>query len=211
MAELKYIDIDRTIYENLRIKTVNAGYLPDIDSFERTQQGKQQWLNALQNVENEKGFIIDIFGVGASIDRGELATCRMIVMRLEGKNGTLQNTEYQNTEGGYRKVAVKYSRNLSYEIRTICRTAEQEQLLNDIVESAFSGVFKYLPVNSGRGLPSTLGFKIFRMNDYNVTVYDHIERRFTYSVKDVFIDSNSENDAITIVPITSIDFILNAL
>jgi hypothetical protein len=210
MAELKYIDIDRTIYENLRIKTVNAGYLPNIDSFERTQQGKQQWLNALQNVENEKGFIIDIFGVGASIDRGELTTCRMVVMRLEGKNGMLQNSEYENTEGGYRKVKVKYSRHLSYEIRTICRTAEQEQLLNDIVESAFSGVSKYLHVNSGRGLPSTLGFKIFRMNDYNVTVYDHIERRFTYSVKDVFIDSNSENDAIAIVPITSIDFTVNA-
>lgn len=211
MAELKYIDIDRTIYENLRLKTVNAGYLPNIDSFERTEQGKQQWLNALHGVENEKGFIIDIFGVGASIDRGELTTCRMIVIRLDGKNGTLQNTEYEATIGGFNQVTVKYSRTLTYEIRVICRTAEQEQLLNDIVESAFSGVSKYLTVNSGRGLPSTLGFKIFRMNDYNVTVYDHIERRFTYSVKDVFIDSNSESTAVAISPITSIDFTVNAL
>jgi hypothetical protein len=202
--DLKYIDIDRTIYENLRQKAVEVGYLPDILSYPTTMQGKEDWLSARQLIEEDKGFIVDIFGVGASIDRGELVTCRMIVQRLDARNGSVTSSEYEPSNGGFRKVVTKYSRDITYEIRVISRIAEQEQLMNDIIEAAFPGTSKYLIVNSGRHLPNT-GFTIKRNSDYNVGVYDHIERRYTYSVQDVFIDS-SDNGSVTIVPITTIDF-----
>lgn len=204
-VDLKYIDIDRTIYEQLRQKTVVSGYLPNIINYPSTVQGKSNWLNDRKNTEISKGFIVDVFGVGASMDRGELITCRIIVSRLESRNGNITSSMYEPSDLGFRRLVTKYSRDITYEVRIIARTAEQEQLLNDIVESAFSGTQKWILVNSGRNLQSNAAFLISRENDYNVGAYDHIERRYTYSVQDVFIDTGND-EAITIVPINTIYF-----
>lgn len=209
-VDLKYIDIDRTIYEQLRQKTVDASYLPDITAYPTTRQGKESWLSDRLSIVSEKGFLVDVFGVGASIDRGELASCRILVQRLDSKNGDLTSSRYESSESGFRKLIIKKSRDITYEIRIIARTAEQEQLLNDVVESSFSGSVKQILVNSGRNLPTDSKFTIRRQNDYNVGAYDHIERRYTYSVQDVFIGSDDNSD-VTVVPIRTIDFTVNSL
>lgn len=71
--------LERTIYEALRVETVDKGYLPDITTYTQDQAGYDSFRSDLQTIISTKGFAIEVFGHGSNLSRGLKRSPRMVI------------------------------------------------------------------------------------------------------------------------------------
>ena len=111
-------EIDRTIYELIRKRLVADGYLPDIANY-RTEK---DYIEAKKQIEAQKGFVIELHGVGTPEARDERIICEITIDRKQIEAGMLggetpQFKKDQNTGKFTKEKIPAICSDVRYEIR----------------------------------------------------------------------------------------------
>lgn len=206
-------EIDRTITELLRKRTVAGGYLPDVLSFPSNMPAYEAARAAIITGGNQ---LIDVFGVGSNYNRGEKNYNRIFVNLRQYNNGTVSHageSDYVQTQSGptlyQRELVYASTKNIIYDIRTVCSGKEAtkyDRICTDIV-------FGALTTSS-----SCVGIPVLKPDftfDYNrmffirylgtnaVNIADFLERQIAFEVVDVWLDGDIGPWGVT-VPTTNI-------
>lgn len=186
-------DVDRTIYELIRLKVVAAGLLPDITNY-ATAQDYNDAKEALA-ATTKYNQIVEVIGVGAMNARDEKRTCRIVIDRksiVQGEIGSYGVTEFDRNVDGQtftksRRDSTTYD--LQYDIRCISNSAHYDRILNGIVLQTFSLV-SYQSIVDGTGFGEDQ-LLITQVDSRNVTSSDLLEYLYTYQASDVYLLDNT--------------------
>lgn len=130
--------IERTLYEKLRLASVQFGYLPDITKYPRTRQGADDYTRAMNKITQEKGFVLTIKNNIHSTEQGEKTAPRIVVETIQcipGEFGQWGLTQYQLTPNGkYKRVGLP-PQPVSYvmAIHLVSNSLEQARLMNAVL------------------------------------------------------------------------------
>lgn len=209
-----YDEVNRAIYNALRLELIQRGYLPDIKPFSATDD-KAGWETARAAVKADKGAIIDVFGHGAEVDRDEKQVPRIVVTRKGDDRGTIGGypaTYYEEyMVGEQKKYRKKFypdeSKTLNYEVAVVTDND------NPVTDSYLSGLIakvlgakRFIPVyNSALELIPNKGLFLMYAGEMDYSKGNYIERAYRYRIMDVFV---AEGAAINegIVPLTTVTF-----
>jgi hypothetical protein len=142
--------VERSLYEQLRLKVVAGGYTPNIASFADTPAGWAAYKTALSTIKTTKGFAIEVFGFSPPDDKGAIQSPRMVFYSdafIPGTVGVQQTPIYTpNADGGYDSLThdpLCYDLLFSCQIRA--STTDQFRVLRRMLHEAFPP-FVYIPV-----------------------------------------------------------------
>lgn len=140
--------LDRTLFEHLRLELVAKGYLPAYPP-SGVLVGPD-WEAALVA---HTGTLIEIFGVGIPTNRGVKDGNRIVINRktmalggLGGNTPYFVKNEPENPMGTFtkRRRALQ-SHNVFYEIRTVCASAKVDRLATELIIKVM-GTGRYLTI-----------------------------------------------------------------
>lgn len=187
IAALKIDDIDKTIYEAIRLQCVAFGLLPDITISSDYELGKSL-------IAAEKGGYIEVFGQGSWFARGSKMTNRFVIDRHNISKGDIGGgftviEEYVDDNGDTRIriwKAPQQSKDIHYEIRFVGLDNTFELISHEILAKALSDN-RYLKCLSGRENTADLEFQVYLQNSYDASTLDFHERVWNFKVPNVFL------------------------
>ena len=183
-------EIDRAIFNKLRLALVSAGLLPDSTLYAGDIDGYNTAKASLPNV-------IEIFGVGSSLGRNEKLVSHLTINRVDMTIGSIgggpatQFVEYLDILGNtkFRKVKVGVStRNLSYEIRFFTDRTSIERALSNLILNEL-GLSAYINSYIDLSTQSEKCFFIQSDGDINLSTPEFIEWQYRFTVQDVWLDN----------------------
>lgn len=201
-------EIDRTVYESLRLSLVSGGFLPDITKY----QTELAYNTAKDSIRTTKG-LIEVYGVGSSESRDAKETSKIIIDRMGMDVGVLGGypaSQFEPDTGGKfkKRVLPDMTMDLNYDVRIITNSVKTERLMAEIIFAAF-GVRKYVPVAKEYNANSDEAI-LFNFNgDVDVSASGMKERVYKYSAKDVWLRQHiGDTDIVRsqIAPLTSVLF-----
>lgn len=194
-------ELDRSIFELIRLEIVAMGYLPDVVQYPNAKD----YEAAKQQIIQNKGFIIEVDGVGSGEARGERVMCSISVDRKDITMGSIGGNTVQ-----YRKVNDKFTKervpqatsNIMYDIRIYTNSLAKERLISEMIYDII-GHRNYYRIAEEY---NTFGDKKFfgiSKGDISMAKGKQLERLFKFEVEDVWI---GRNKVLTnnIVPLTSV-------
>lgn len=194
-----YREIDRTIFELIRLKVVAMGYLPDVVAYTGNSAGFAAAKTALRNSLPDKQ-LIEVFGVGNAEARDEKTVSKIVINRKAAPRGTIggfPEVAFEPVYTGptltsYKKyILPEQTRNIRYEIRYICNLAKFGRIMAEIIDEAI-GTKRYLrPVKDDGTFDTTKSFFIQLDNEVDVSDPSLMEYVFTYTVQDVFLQKET--------------------
>lgn len=207
-------EIDRTITELLRRRTVLGGYLPDVLLFAGNMPGYELARTAIVTGGKQ---LIDVFGVGSNYNRGEKNYHRIFVNMRQYNNGSVHHageSSYRQTQTlpvplYQREVVYASTKNILYDIRTVCSgtdATKYDRICTDIAFGALttSGACVAIPVlKPDMTFDSSRTFLIRYLGTNAVFVGDFLERQITFEVVDVWLTGEISPWGVT-VPTTNI-------
>jgi len=136
--KIKQNEVDNGIFEMLRLKCVELGYLPNYLQY----NNQTAYNNAKAAIRTSGKQIIEVFGVGSALSKGELNVNNIIIRRASpkpAKTGVGKSFEYEkNNAGGYDKVETADSKyDIPYTITYVTTTAEYSDIIEDIIRACF--------------------------------------------------------------------------
>lgn len=201
MKFLNLDDIDKTIFELLRLKVVSLGYLPNILNSVNYEREK-----ASLKANSEHG-IIEIFGVASWQDRNLKTLSRFTIDRTSIRRGQIGGGATFDSElnGIIKTYKIPSSRNITYEIRFSTNSQYLELLSNEIISSCLGTNSQKLCLSERVGV-GLLSFNLVYKGSQNISSYDFYERVFTYEAMNVTLENEVEELTENFVSIDSIDF-----
>lgn len=213
MTEVNFTELDRTVYELIRLKLVASDLLPDITLYATAVAYESA---KIAHVAAGKK-LVEVFGVGSSEARDKKASHRIVVDRKATSTGTLGGgTPYYVpiavAEGEdprfQKKIRPEMSSNVNYEVRLITNSTEMDRLCSQLIYASL-GIRRHTKLLTGGVLGSKMGLIVFG-GETNVSSTDFTERLFQYGFPDVWLDVTSYDDR-EVASLTSIKFSLGAL
>lgn len=209
-------EIDRGIFENIRVALVDAGLLPDITQYntEDDYTTAKRVLSAQLTSQGKE--LVELFGVGASHDRDEKTFAKIVINRKTANSGTLGGAGLfyyekwldQQGHDRYRKLAYpEQSRTITYEIRCIAASRSSEVTMTNTLYKVLGQKRSIATVSDNDIINEDKKFFISYNGDIDVSIGgdDFLERLFSYIVPDVFLDeANVVNP--NIAPMTSVNW-----
>jgi hypothetical protein len=132
------IDLERSVYWALRAKLIEKGYLPNSESFTGNPNGYTAAVNAIIAL---KGFSIELFGVGANLERGIKESPRITIDSRAFSKGEIGFTQapYFEATGNTtnKKKAPATTMNLVIEVTLTSRNSTQDRVLNEVFAEVF--------------------------------------------------------------------------
>jgi len=187
-------DIDRTIYELIRLKTVQLGLIPDITAYTSNADYNAAREALVQGTKYKQ--IIDVLGVGAENARDEKLPNRIIIDRksiVQGELGSYGVQEFDRNDVDpttftkSQRDSTTYD--IQYDIRCISNSAHYDRILNDIVIQTFSNIsYRSIVDGDGFGPEQVL---ITQADSRNVSSNHLLEYLYTYQVSDVYLLDNT--------------------
>lgn len=188
------LKISRSVEKALYEKLLEQGYTPDRSVFQGNSWDTSfdltftAYQDKKADIKTRKGFCVDLFGHGASMDRKAKFVPRMVITGLGFMPGSVGNdkTPYykKNDHGKYDKlVGPIFSSNFRFELE-LCSNKTMQDMFMEAVRAYVLGQFEFIPVydqpqdffliqyNSPRQMP-----------DFGQGL---IQRIYTYEVIDVF-------------------------
>lgn len=203
-------DIDRLFFERLRLEVVAQGFLPDMVAYSTSEE----YALAKQAIITSGNQLIEVYGVGAKVTRGQLDYNRMVVTRSGSDKGTLGGViggEVVEVPGSnpkeYQRVEYEsFSKDLTYEIRTVVKNTAYDRMLNDLLFYSLRER-SYHPVVLPDGsfdeenlvLVEFLGEASLNASE------EYLERLYKFVVKDVML-SRAKVLNINIKPLTTVEY-----
>lgn len=207
-----YEEIDRTLFERLRLKIVEYGYYPDITLYLGNPTGLKAAKDALRNSLPDKQ-LIELFGVGNAEARGKKTLNKITIDRKSTPKGTLggfPEIEHEKVAGPgdtytYTKRQLPdHTRDVLYEVRLHPSTAKFSRIMSDIVGEVF-GIKRYMsPVKSNGAFDNTKSFFIEYESENDVSDEDMLETVIRYKVRDIFVAKEGKVLSVGIVPMTQV-------
>lgn len=223
MIGLTLEEIDRAIYNHLRIGLVTYECLPDISQYS-TDESYQTARAVIKGKEKDYGTpLVDIYGIGTGETREATDENKIVIDR----NGIGSGSIGGNYTKRFEKVENKWSKkqnpdgsiNLDYEVRTLTNKTSYDRLLTSLIFSIL-GTSRYIPVFLNYTTQTDKLFFLSYEGSVNVSsTIDTIERLHRFTVVDVFLQqpdilagTGTLGDFLIrkdIVPLTSIHFKVN--
>lgn len=204
IAALTLDDIDKTIYEAIRLQCVAYGLLPDITISSDYELEKNL-------IAAERGGYIEVFGQASWFSRGKKMTNRFVVDRHTITKGDIGGgftlTEEYVDDNGDTRVRVwkapQQSKDILYEIRFVGLDNTFELVSHQILTKALSDN-KYIKCLSGRENTADLEFQIYLQNSYDASNLEFHERVWNFKVPNIFFYEGYEiiKDTVKIKEIT---------
>ena len=201
----KLEEIDRGIFEALRLKLVSGGYLPDIALFQNDSAG----YDAAKKLIAQNGTLIEVVGVGDISARGELHLNKIFIDRTDGRPGNIggfaTKTYLPNTLDPEKTdiyLNPTSSDNITYEITYITNLTRVDR----IIYQAIRNVFKrngYVYGIKQDGTRTAKGFEFYYRTEMDKSGNKFMEKTFMYEAVDVFIEEMEFLE--TVVKITEIE------
>lgn len=143
-------DVQRSIFEAIRLVCVAEGYTPDIVAIGENQSA---WDTALKNIVTTKGFAIEIFGASSNQAKGIKKVPRITIHPKRIIPGDIGMDSYQgyvkqdpNDPDKYIKFMPPFDLfNGYFDIHLISNTGKQDVVLNAILFRAI-GTRKFIPL-----------------------------------------------------------------
>jgi hypothetical protein len=189
--------IDFSLYEHLRRRLVELGYLPDVSVFDPEDVAGYEAAKAAIVASGRE--VVEVFPVGFSRTRGEMQTHRIVINRadrLPGNVGYGQNREFvpqYDADGnlvGYNAYdSAGTSEQLQYEFRLVSQGENQpfyDRLMSDLVLTVFSnlGHVELFDADTLQLMPG--GYMLLqKANEPDVGYVEVGERVVRYYVQDV--------------------------
>lgn len=196
-------EIDRTLYECLRLELVSLGYLPDIVQFNT----ENDYLKAKKDIEDGKGFVVELHGVGSTEVRDAVQVCNVTLDRKGIPAGSLGGGTFQyipNSNGKFDKEQIpSMSSNVTYEVRVLSNSTKSERIITEMLLRVF-GHRVYIPVLQQYNPDKKKNFLLISQGSVNVTATNLLERVFTFVVPDVWLGKSALIEEIP--PLTSVHF-----
>lgn len=227
MIQFSLSQIDRSLYNHLRMGLVYAGMLPDISDFIGTgdNDSYQMARTAIKQHEEVTGIpLIDIFGVGTGESREAKTDNKLILNRSTVVSGSIGSNYTSRMEKDGNKWVKKRNNDstidITYEIRTLADKTAYDRQLTEMVFGIL-GTSRFLYAFQDYDLPENKRmFYVEYGGDVNVSaVADTIERMYRITVRDVFLapfeklqGTGSAGDTVIrkdIVPLTSVHYKVN--
>lgn len=185
-------DLDRTIYEHIRLEVVRLGYLPDVTLYATPEL----YRNALESLQQTLKFkqIIDVLGVGAENSRDDKRPNRIIIDRLtitQGSLGSYGVTDFEKQpDDSFTKSQRNYStQDIQYNVRCISNSAHYDRVLNQIIINVYNRLnYKKVLEN---GILTDDEILITQTDARDVSSTDLLEKLFIYTVEDVYIGDDT--------------------
>ena len=211
IESITYEELDRTLFEHVRLSLVELGHLPDIVTFVGDPTGYATAKVALGSN------LIEIHGVGYGDTRDDKKPNEIVIDRSGAKNGSIgaspayQFEAYDAGSGSikYRKYELPDgSRDVDYTIRTITNRASTERIMTEILYGVF-GQNRYIQVfNGDLTVKGTQKLFIVSNGDVNVSTIDFMERLHSFIATDVWLDKKRLIIA-DVVPLSSAKFVIS--
>lgn len=192
-------NVDKTIEELLRLKSVELGYLADVTQY----TSSKAYHDANEVIRQDVGYIVPIFGVGTPYKRGEIDKVGIYINR---------GNDYAKRNSGYGHYYVfdtanddyiKYFTSLhiydcEYEIRWVANDADAFRVAEQIVRTTFALPFHNLIIYDTDNNTWTLSgeSKYIEISSYSQVIstdemFEHLMRIKIHDIPldpDVFIE-----------------------
>jgi hypothetical protein len=142
--------IERSIYEAIRLVLVATGYTPDISLFPETPEGTEDYFNYLDQIQEEKGFAIELFGFSPPESKGVSKLPQIVLVSesfIPGDVGMEDSPIYiPEDEDHFSKVLVDpLAYNLMYSCYLYAPSTESFRVLRNTLHLALKP-FQYIPI-----------------------------------------------------------------
>lgn len=200
-------EIDRAIYESIRLGVVEAGRLPDWRSMAGTGTTKQANYEAAKSVLRATVSLIEVVSIGSFNSKDEKTLNRISINRKAITNGSIGTAgvhEYiPNGNSTFNKLTYPdSSSDIAYEVRVITDKTADERLCGTILNKAL-GKKRAITLFDDNFAPNTAKYFMLEFTgSVDVSNADFREVIYNYSVRDVFIDEVEELS--TVVPLTTV-------
>lgn len=179
--------IDKGIYEALRLVLVEKGYTPDV----LIANTPSLYATALQAIKGSGKQPIELYGVGSWDAKKELKVSTIIIDR---ESESLSNLGYkgivyyeEKAGGGFTKKQTPLKTVvLGYTITFVCFDAKNERIIQHLIDIAFDGV-KQLNGYNDDGTQTQNKFLIFENGKVNVSDRDFIEHQIKLTTSELFL------------------------
>jgi hypothetical protein len=190
-------ELDRTLVRLIQLELINIGVA--VDPLGKTVDAYVAAKAALLSSLGPNGRIVEVYGVASSEKRDEKTSCKIIIDRRSiplGDIGGFGVKYFDKTGDGAGATFTKRqypasTRDINYEIRLISDRTDYERIMQNVLSNVF-GEFGY--VNSVRSDTGALTDKVFYIEKgtgVNMSESNMIEWMIPYTIKDIFITSES--------------------
>lgn len=179
--------IDRGIFEALRLALAAAGYLPDV-LLHTTQNS---YNNALETIKNNGKIPVNLYGVGSWKAKQKLQFNTIIVERKERNLSSLgyrgMSVTLPKINGGFETKQIPFeTAELKYNIVLICEDVKNERELQSIIMNTFD-VFKEVKGLNDNGSLTEDTFLLMSEGIVNTSSADIIEVQFRYKTSELIL------------------------
>ncbi len=196
---MKFEDIDRTIYHNLRKRLALDQLAVDVLLFPPGQEAAYKAAQVALGVSNGLGAVVGLYGVGQSEARDTKSDSKVVINRKDARPGEvggapeLKYIPYVDDNGDPKWRRYKYwdrCYNVVYEIRTTAKKSAVDRAIQESITAAL-GAQKFIKFwNTQTLLFSNAEEDMIFLRlqqSTEVTSAEMIERVIRYEVTDVFI------------------------
>lgn len=133
--------IERSIFERIRLVLVEEGYLPDVlDFLPENPANFDLYGQALENIKNTKGFVVELFNHQDNLSLGITKVPRIVIVPqqfVEGSLGGDGRRRYIKEGLVYKALAMPtQTSDFNCAIHLLSKTAKQTRILNSILSTA---------------------------------------------------------------------------
>lgn len=197
--------IERSVYEQLRLGVVSAGYTPDITLYENTPQGWTDYNGELKSIQEDLGFSIEIFNQSNPKDKGIKKVPRLVLtydIINPGDWGNEPGLQRIPDNGSFKLVSNDLlSSVLTFSCHVIAETTSQLRKLSFLVD-------RYLPNLSfvNYYFDQTDSFLVEQVSASDITeIYAGVmEKIYTFEVPDIILNDSIDTGD-TVPPISEIN------
>lgn len=185
-------NLDRTVFEHVRLAVVGTGKLPDWRSMPGTTLAQKQaaFASAMADLRTAGHEIVEVFGVGVANSRQDLKTHRVVINRKNEKAGSIGasglNWTTPNGTAFDRGPMPDTSTNVMYEVRVLTHSTEYQRILSSAVFKSL-GSRRSLKTWDGEGLGG--GYACFVYGGtVTLNTKNPMEVIYTFTALDVMLD-----------------------
>lgn len=182
---MTFEELDRTVFELIRLQVVAAGYLVDMTAY-GTEAAYVAANDVLKDSLPDKQ-LIHVFGVGKPSGREEIVESRIVIDRVNSELGTIGAFPEQyfedNGDDTFDKVDMaSNTEDVMYDIRIITNKIKFERVCRQIVRDAL-GIKKYIT-----SITTSENMFIQMIDDVPLTATENIEISLRFVISDLFLE-----------------------